>query len=77
MLYIRGTLTGANDVLDEGYDDHFDEHAALYPKPGEGIQLPPDRVDLNMLLEGPDSRTFSHWVRGMPMKSVVDTYPLA
>lgn len=68
---------GANDVLDEGYDDHFDEHAALYPKPGEGIQLPPDRVDLDMLLEGPDSRTFSHWVRGMPMKSVVDTYPLA
>ena len=51
---------------DEGYDSHFDEHAYLYPKPGEGVKLPPESVDLHMLLEGKESRTFSHWVRGMP-----------
>jgi hypothetical protein len=67
---------GANEIQDEGYDDHFDEHAALYPTPGEGVQLPPDREDLHMLLEGPESKTFSHWVRGMPMKSMVDSISL-
>ena len=51
---------------DEGYDSYFDEHAMLYPKPGEGVKLPPESVDLHMLLESQDSRTFSHWVRGMP-----------
>ena len=51
---------------DEGYDSHFDEHAYLYPKPGDGINLPPESIDLHMLLESKDSRTFSHWVKGMP-----------
>jgi PHD-finger len=51
---------------DEGYDSHFDEHAYLYPKPGNGIKLPPESTDLHMLLESKDSKTFSHWVRGMP-----------
>ena len=51
---------------DEGYDSYFDEHAMLYPKPGEGVKLPPESVDLHMLLESQDSQTFSHWVRGMP-----------
>lgn len=50
---------------DEGYDSYFDDHAYLYPKPGQGIKLPPESSDLHMLLEGKDSRTFSHWVRGM------------
>ncbi|KAK6364228.1 hypothetical protein LTS17_012399 [Exophiala oligosperma] len=54
------------DAVDEGYDGYYDEHAALYPKPGHGIRLPPEKEDLHMLLEGKDSRTFSHWVRGMP-----------
>ena len=51
---------------DEGYDSYFDEHAMLYPKPGEGVKLPPESLDLHMLLESQASRTFSHWVRGMP-----------
>ncbi|EHY61220.1 hypothetical protein HRR83_000980 [Exophiala dermatitidis] len=51
--------------VDEGYDDHLDDHATLYPKPGNGVQLPPESEDLHMLLEGKDSKTFSHWVRGM------------
>ncbi|KIY03384.1 uncharacterized protein Z520_00075 [Fonsecaea multimorphosa CBS 102226] len=62
---------GANEVgedneVDEGYDGYFDEHAALYPKPGNGVQLPPESEDLHILLEGKDCRTFSHWVQGMP-----------
>jgi len=52
------------EIADEGYDDYFDEHAALYPKPGNGLQLPPESVDMHMLLEGKDCRTFSHWVKG-------------
>ena len=52
-----------DDVVDEGYDGYFDEHAALYPKSGQGLQLPPEREDLHMLLEGKASTTFSHWVR--------------
>lgn len=67
---------GIGEVPDEGYDDTYDEHAALYPKVGEGVKLPPEREDLNMLLEGPDCRTFSHWVKGLPPKTVVDTVPL-
>lgn len=52
---------------DEGYYDNYDELALVYAKPGEGVYdlvLPPESADLNMLLEGPESRTFSHWVRG-------------
>ncbi|KIW92155.1 uncharacterized protein Z519_07139 [Cladophialophora bantiana CBS 173.52] len=58
--------TGDDNEIDEGYDGYFDEHAALYPKPGNGVQLPPESDDLHILLEGKDSTTFSHWVRGMP-----------
>jgi hypothetical protein len=56
------------DQEDEGYDSYFDEHAALYPKPGNGVKLPPESADVHMLLEHPQSRTFSHWVRGMPTR---------
>lgn len=57
---------------DEGYeDDGLDEFAILYPKPGEGVKLPPERDDLDMLLEGPDSCTFSHWITGMEVKTTV------
>jgi hypothetical protein len=56
------------DQDDEGYDSYFDEHAALYPKPGNGVKLPPESADVHMLLEHPQSRTFSHWVRGMPTR---------
>ncbi|EXJ87673.1 hypothetical protein A1O1_04597 [Capronia coronata CBS 617.96] len=61
------------DAVDEGYDDNFDDHAALYPKPGNGVQLPPDSEDLHILLEGKDSKTFSHWVRGMKGKDFSGT----
>ncbi|KIW23330.1 uncharacterized protein PV07_11538 [Cladophialophora immunda] len=57
---------GEDNEVDEGYDGYFDEHAALYPKPGNGVQLPPESEDLHILLEGRNSRTFSHWVQGMP-----------
>ncbi|EXJ83034.1 hypothetical protein A1O3_06851 [Capronia epimyces CBS 606.96] len=53
------------DTVDEGYDDYFEDHSALYPKAGNGVQLPPESEDLHILLEGKDSKTFSHWVRGM------------
>jgi hypothetical protein len=60
--------TPAGQEDDEGYDSYFDDHAFLYPKPGHGIKLPPESTDLHMLLEGKDSKTFSHWVRGMAGK---------
>ncbi|KIX02976.1 uncharacterized protein Z518_06526 [Rhinocladiella mackenziei CBS 650.93] len=63
----------SQDALDEGYDGYYDEHAALYPKPGSGIKLPPESEDLHILLEGKDSRTFSHWFRGMPGKEFSGT----
>lgn len=66
MPSFRGKDLGDDDEVDEGYDGYFDEHAALYPKPGHGLQLPPERDDLHMLLEGKESRTFSHWIRSMP-----------
>ena len=69
MPSFLGKEAGENDEVDEGYDGYFDEHAALYPKPGHGLQLPPEREDLHMLLEGKDSRTFSHWVKGTTGKS--------
>jgi hypothetical protein len=50
---------------DEGYDSQIDDHANLYPKPGNGVYLPPESTDLHILLEGKASKTFSHWVRGM------------
>ncbi|KIW83682.1 hypothetical protein Z517_02928 [Fonsecaea pedrosoi CBS 271.37] len=55
---------GEDHEVDEGYDGYFDELAALYPKPGNGVQLPPESEDLHILLEGKGSRTFSHWVKG-------------
>lgn len=62
---VAPTAVTADD--DEGYYDDFDELALVYPKPGEGVYdlvLPPESTDLGVLLEGPDCRTFSHWVRG-------------
>ncbi len=61
-----GDKDAEDDEVDEGYDGYFDEHAALYPKAGRGLQLPPESEDLHMLLEGRESRTFSHWQRSMP-----------
>ncbi|RMZ86428.1 hypothetical protein DV736_g6346, partial [Chaetothyriales sp. CBS 134916] len=51
----------ADDGEDEGYETYVDEHALLYPRPGQGIELPPEKDDMHMLLESKDSRTFSHW----------------
>ncbi|ETN38003.1 uncharacterized protein HMPREF1541_07626 [Cyphellophora europaea CBS 101466] len=61
-------IVASAEAEDEGYDSYFDEHAALYPKPGNGVKLPPDSADVNILLEHPQSRTFSHWIRGMPTR---------
>lgn len=60
-----GDVDPAEDAVDEGYDGYYDEHAALYPKPGNGVKLPPESEDLHIMLEGKESKTFSHWVRGM------------
>lgn len=49
----------------EDYEDLFDEHARLYPRPGYGVQLPPENEDMHMLLEGAGSKTFSHRVGGV------------
>lgn len=45
---------------EDEYDYLYDEHAALYPKPGNGVKLPSEIIDLAMLLEGPECKTFSH-----------------
>ena len=58
---------------EDDYDEYEDEHAKLYPRPGKGIQLPPESEDLHMLLEDPDSRTFSHSLRaGLVAAGAVD-----
>ncbi|RMZ77315.1 hypothetical protein DV737_g4446, partial [Chaetothyriales sp. CBS 132003] len=54
----------ADDGEDEGYETYVDEHALLYPRPGYGIKLPPEKDDMHMLLESKESRTFSHWIGG-------------
>ena len=45
-------------------EDYTPSHAKCYPKPGHGVMamLPPDKADEHILLEGPESRTFSHSV---------------
>jgi PHD-finger len=48
---------------EEDDDEYEDEHAKLYPRPGNGVQLPPESEDMHMLLEGAESRTFSHSLR--------------
>lgn len=47
----------------ESEDDYIPEHR-LYPKPGNGFRLPPDSVDLDILLEDSGCRTFSHALHG-------------
>ena len=51
---------------DEDDDLYLDEHSQLYPKPGYGIAagFPPESEDLWILLEGGESTTFSHSLRG-------------
>ena len=58
------TSTEPEEEDDELYE-YPDEHARLYPKAGHGVaaMLPPDAIDLHMLLEGPECRTFSHTLR--------------
>ena len=47
---------------DEEEEDYGPSHSKVYPKPGQGVMamLPPDSADEHMLLEGAESRTFSH-----------------
>jgi hypothetical protein len=52
---------GKDKEDEEGYEyEDQDEHKKLYPKPGNGVFLPPESEDLDMLLEGPECGTFSH-----------------
>ncbi|WEW55020.1 hypothetical protein PRK78_000447 [Emydomyces testavorans] len=44
-------------------DEYIPEHR-LYPRPGNGFRLPPDSVDLDMLLEDASCPTFSHALHG-------------
>ncbi|EER26552.1 PHD-finger motif containing protein [Coccidioides posadasii C735 delta SOWgp] len=53
----------AHNEGDHSEDEFVSEHR-LYPKPGNGFLLPPDPVDLDMLLEDPDCPTFSHALHG-------------
>lgn len=58
--------TPTNDPTDDDeYEDEYeyeDEHARLYPRPGNGVQLPPESEDMHILLEREDMKTFSHKV---------------
>jgi hypothetical protein len=47
-------------------EDYGPSHSKVYPKPGQGVMamLPPDSEDEHMLLEGAESRTFSHSLKG-------------
>jgi hypothetical protein len=47
-------------------EDYGSSHSKVYPKPGQGVMamLPPDSEDEHMLLEGAESRTFSHSLKG-------------
>ena len=57
------------DVDEEDDDEFLDEHARLYPKPGNGVAslFPPESEDLHILLEGPECRTFSHFLAPAPV----------
>ncbi|KAL9114026.1 MAG: hypothetical protein Q9227_001798 [Pyrenula ochraceoflavens] len=57
-------LTSAAEEEQEEEEDDTDELKALYPKPGDGIQLPPESEDMAMLLEGQEMQTFSHRLWG-------------
>lgn len=65
------------DTDDEGYFDDFDEMALIYPKAGTGaydMALPPEPTDYEILLEGPETKTFSHWTKGKgEVKTELDT----
>ncbi|EEP82455.1 predicted protein [Uncinocarpus reesii 1704] len=57
--------TPAAAPIDEyASDEEFIPEHRLYPKPGNGFRLPPDSVDLDILLEDPNCRTFSHALHG-------------
>jgi hypothetical protein len=58
---------------EEDYEYLYDEHAALYPKPGNGVKLPPESVDLAMLLEGPECMTFSHTLLTPAQRGLIAT----
>jgi hypothetical protein len=51
---------------EEEEEDYGPSHPKVYPKPGQGVMamLPPDSADEHMLLEGAESRTFSHSLKG-------------
>ena len=55
----------ASTAIAEAEDGYYEEDDALpYPKAGNGIQLPPESEDMNVLLDD-DTVTFSHsWTEG-------------
>ena len=52
-------------AIAEAEDEYYEEDDVLpYPKAGNGIQLPPESEDINILLDD-DIVTFSHsWMEG-------------
>ena len=58
-----------SDFDDDDDEYYYNEHAKLYPKPGDGVKMPPDSEDLDLLLEGPECKTFSHALRGAETRS--------
>jgi hypothetical protein len=54
------------EYQEEEEEDYGPSHSKVYPKPGQGVMamLPPDSEDEHMLLEGAESRTFSHSLKG-------------
>lgn len=58
--------------FEEEEEDYGPSHSKCYPMPGHGVMsmLPPDKADEHMLLEGLESRTFSHSLKGQgPLKN--------
>ena len=55
----------ASTAIAEAEDEYYEEDDVLpYPKAGNGIQLPPESEDINILLDD-DIVTFSHsWMKG-------------
>jgi PHD-finger len=70
--YTSPPSPSSDSADDSDHEEDYDEedygslHSKCYPKPGQGLmsRLPPDEADEHMLLEGRESRTFSHSLRG-------------
>lgn len=71
----RNQQKQANETTASDDELEYIEDHRLYPRAGNGFRLPPDSVDLNMLLEDPSSTTFSHALHG-PAKARAEAMKL-